>query len=380
MSPIRFMKVAPYYQRYVKQLYDSHPSLEPASYEMQYNALMNGCFSWSDYWKTHLEATGDFEVQEIILDVAPLQKQWAKEHKVKYDEDNWVLDILESQIAEFKPHILFAHDLLYTTQEFHKRVRGQNPSIKLIIGWDGIAINDPKLFSECDLVLSCSEYVVDFYQNAGVQARLFSNGFEKSLLSEIDNNDPKYNTSFVGSVMLFKGGHNNRLQWLSSLAKEIDVDLWLSLISSDGFFTKNQWKWLTQGNFKDFITSVQLKKFNRGEVFGLEMYQILADSKITLNMHIDTAKKAGNLRLYEATGIGTCLVTDWKDNLKDYFEIDKEIVAYKSEAECIDKIKYLLNNDSEREAIAKAGHQRTLENYSLESCIKTFTDHLMSLL
>ena len=32
------------------------------------------------------------------------------------------------------------------------------------------------------------------------------------------------------------------------------------------------------------------------------------------------------MRLFEATGCGTLLITDWKENIEDFFKIDKEIV------------------------------------------------------
>jgi spore maturation protein CgeB len=74
-------------------------------------------------------------------------------------------------------------------------------------------------------------------------------------------------------------------------------------------------------------------------VFGLAMYQKLADSKVTLNNHIDIATiSASNMRLYEATGIGTCLLTDWKPDLEQLFEPDREVVTYKSAAEAIEKV------------------------------------------
>ena len=45
------------------------------------------------------------------------------------------------------------------------------------------------------------------------------------------------------------------------------------------------------------------------------MYDILNASDITINEHGAVAAYANNYRLYEATGLGTCLVTDWKETL-----------------------------------------------------------------
>src|SRR5262249_18735062 len=106
---------------------------------------------------------------------------------------------------------------------------------------------------------------------------------------------------------------------------------------------------------------------NRGTAWGLAMYQLLQRSKITLNHHINMAESyANNMRLYEATGVGTCLVTDWKPNLGEMFEPGKEVAAYRSPQECRDLINYYLAHDAEREALARAGQQRTLRDHTYE--------------
>ena len=94
------------------------------------------------------------------------------------------------------------------------------------------------------------------------------------------------------------------------------------------------------------------------------MYQILRDSKVTLNHHGNIPPYANNCRLYEATGVGTLLITDWKVNLHEMFEPGKEVVAYRSPEECAELIQYYLEHDDEREAIARAGQQRTLREHT----------------
>ena len=69
----------------------------------------------------------------------------------------------------------------------------------------------------------------------------------------------------------------------------------------------------------------------RGEAWASDMYQLMAKSQITLNRHIDIAGPyANNMRLYEATGMKACLMTDSKINLASLFEPDHEVVTYSS--------------------------------------------------
>jgi spore maturation protein CgeB len=70
------------------------------------------------------------------------------------------------------------------------------------------------------------------------------------------------------------------------------------------------------------------------------------------------------MRLYEATGVGTLLLTDKKDNLGELFEIGKEVLAYESPEEAAELISHYLNHPAEAAAIAHAGQARTLSEHS----------------
>ena len=101
------------------------------------------------------------------------------------------------------------------------------------------------------------------------------------------------------------------------------------------------------------------------------MYQILYNSKMTLNHHIDVAECwANNMRLFEATGVGALLITDWKVNLHEMFEPQKEVVAYRTPEECVELIQYYLENDKERQKIACAGQQRTLREHTYQKRVQ----------
>jgi spore maturation protein CgeB len=100
-------------------------------------------------------------------------------------------------------------------------------------------------------------------------------------------------------------------------------------------------------------------------VFGLRNYEILGRSKIVFNSHINIAGSyAANIRLFEATGMGACLITDWKDNLRDLFEPDVEVMTYRTVAECAEKVNYLLKHPAELKGIASAGQRRTLREHT----------------
>jgi spore maturation protein CgeB len=110
-------------------------------------------------------------------------------------------------------------------------------------------------------------------------------------------------------------------------------------------------------------------------LYGLEMYKLFNHSKIVLNFHIGVAGKyAGNMRMFEVTGAGSCLLTDNKSNLKELYEIGKEIVAYDNVQDCVSKVKWLLENEAERKEIALAGQRRTLRDHTVEKRCELIID------
>lgn len=76
-------------------------------------------------------------------------------------------------------------------------------------------------------------------------------------------------------------------------------------------------------------------------------------------------------RNYDIPGCGAFLLTQDTDNLRDYYQDGKEIVIFKGYKDLIQKIRYYLEHDKEREAIASAGYNRTIKEHTYE---KRFND------
>jgi spore maturation protein CgeB len=110
------------------------------------------------------------------------------------------------------------------------------------------------------------------------------------------------------------------------------------------------------------------------------MYQVLRDSRLTLNHHGNIPPYANNQRLFEATGVGTLLVTDWKANLHEMFELGKEVIAYRTPEECPEMIRYYMEHNEARELIAFAGQQRTLREHTYYKRMQEFADLLQKYL
>ena len=86
----------------------------------------------------------------------------------------------------------------------------------------------------------------------------------------------------------------------------------------------------------------------------------------------------GNLRMFEATGVGTCLLTDSGKNICDLFEPGKELVTYSSVDEAVENLMYLLDHENERAEIARAGQQRTLKDHTISHRCQLIDDVIQS--
>jgi spore maturation protein CgeB len=58
-------------------------------------------------------------------------------------------------------------------------------------------------------------------------------------------------------------------------------------------------------------------------------------------------------------------ICDCPDLVADVFEVGREIDVYRGFDDLLEKLRYYLENDSHRQAIASAGHARVLRDYRI---------------
>lgn len=389
MRRIKLFKIAPYYKLFLRDFYEKHPHLKTASYAEQHQALMGASFAWSDYWKTYLERTGRYEVTEVVFNAPYLQKAWAKENNFIYDEDRWQVEIGLEQLRRSGAEVFFSNEGWF--QQFSSsQLKDLFPRL-FIVGYDGTAINSKALFGGCSLMVACFAQALDFYKALGIQTYLYKLGFETSILDKIhydEKADRPFDVTLMGGVSIAKNAHARRVELLHYLSRHLKLNLYLMEPSIKELIGYGITLVKKRNPIRDYFELMRntlyvrrLHRINAGPIFGAEMFAALAKSKIALNVHIDsTGSFAANMRLFEATGVGCCLLTDWKSNIGDFFEVDKEVVVYRSFEECLEKIRYLLRHDEERTGIARLGFMRTNNEHSLCPQVEKFGSYLTSLI
>ncbi len=393
---MRLLKITTLYKSYWERFYLQDSLLANKSYQVQKEALDYDAFGWADFWSSALTSLG-YEVMEVSANVEPLQKQWSLENNVDFNSSKWLWNTTFEQVKKFQPTIVFMDDYSTFTSQWINELRQACPAICLVICWCGAPFDDSNIFAAHDMVISCIPELVRQFREMGHRSEHMNHAFDPRLLSRLDTlTKPDLDCTFIGQIVRANQYHLRREQILEELVSLVPLQVYSP--SAEFILTwKDLLKLAARSSLYDIgqalmsigiprsqlaklpklgkIVSLQsrpvnpvnkrLQPFMKPAVFGLEMFQTLRNSKLTLNCHIDISPhSASNMRLFEATGTGTCLVTDWKENIQELFEPDREVVTYKTAEECAEKVKWLLEHPQEREAIAKAGQARTLRDHT----------------
>lgn len=73
-----------------------------------------------------------------------------------------------------------------------------------------------------------------------------------------------------------------------------------------------------------------------------------------------------NMRVFEVMATGSFLLTNWLPTLGDLFKDGKHLATFKTLDEMVEKIKYYLVHEEEREKIALEGQKETLEKHTYD--------------
>lgn len=145
-------------------------------------------------------------------------------------------------------------------------------------------------------------------------------------------------------------------------------------VGAEGFFPTSRHPRQNYFNRKKPLKKLFPGKVSKGPLECSKYYELIAKSRIVLNVHRDEEADYGNLRVYEATGIGSLLLTDRGDSLKEFFNVDfgsnnaletAEIATFADAEDCRKKIEFLLKNPEVANRIAANGRKRTLRDHTV---------------
>jgi hypothetical protein len=334
------------------------------------------------------------------------------------EDANWEQVVLHRQIATLKPDILYCQDIHAMPYRLRRSLKSLVRSIRLTVVHKGFpgAFNE---LADVDLLMLAVPSIVRVYRDRGIECELMYHGFNDrvpELLAEQPTVRRQHRLTFVGSSGIGYGKDQRDRYWtLMRLLRESEITMFLNEpfvqpLSSLGGLAQRMlvnpgwlpaagqlarlpartaigsafgeqahyamWRHRSDEELgKEETPTIPLCRVFpercHDAVYGLDMYRTLQTSDVTFNIHTNGAfGDVGNMRMYEATGVGTCLLTDTGPNISDLFDADREVVTYKSYPELLEKARYLLDHPAEAQRVAEAGRQRTLRDHTVRKRVE----------
>jgi len=342
---MRILIVDTCYPAFLEHHYSSNPGLERLPYDEQWRALMDTFFGTADSYSHYLGRLGH-DAHEVVVNAEPLQSAWAREHgsrrglrsRLRRRADR---ELVLAQAEWFQPDVVYLQHLSFLAPDTLRALAARS---RLLVGQIASEAPGREHLTQFDLILTSFPHYVPLFRELGVASEYLRLAFDPRVLERLGPIPPKQCAVFVGNLGRSQHARGNDL--LERAAERVPIEFW-------GY------------KVEDRQPASPIVRRYHGEAWGLEMYRVLAEARIAVNRHIDVAEdSANNMRLYEATGVGSLLVTDAKQNLGDLFEVGREVVAYRDADELAEAVEHYLAHEDERATIAAAGQRRTLGEHA----------------
>ena len=221
---------------------------------------------------------------------------------------------------------------------------------RFLVGQHASTPPSAELIAPYDLMVSCAPNLVQRYRADGADAAYVPLAFEPEIVDRLPHMAPATEVVHVGG---YGPIHAERNELLERVAARVPVTFWGYAVEGLG-------------------ADSPIRRGYRGEAWGADMYDVRAAARITLTKHIGAVAgtHATNATLFEATGVGSCLVVDERSDLRKLFEPGTEVVTYRDEDDCAAQIEALLADEPQRSAIAAAGQARTLREHTWRNRIE----------
>jgi spore maturation protein CgeB len=110
---------------------------------------------------------------------------------------------------------------------------------------------------------------------------------------------------------------------------------------------------------------------NRGSIdYYSEMPLVFKTSDINLNITLRSIQRGIPLRAMDILGCGGFLLTNYQEDMLQFFEPGRDFVYYESRQDLMDKVGYYLEHEDERRSIAENGLKKVQAEHTLEQRIE----------
>lgn len=241
-------------------------------------------------------------------------------------------------ILRFRPHLIIcnAGGLSYRPQD---AATLHNWGIKLL----GIVLSDPdvfqsttsKIFKNFDAMYTNDAATVEQYRQGGVPA------YQMPIATNDDFFHPlSPSPEYACDVLHLGAAHADRVEPVKALVEHFDTHVYGENWEKHGIH-------------------------NRGLVYGEETLKALNSAKITiLFSRTPSGRQTVKVGIFDFLAAGALVATEDFPELRQYFDVQKELITFNSTDEMLQKIRYYLDHPDKAEAIRQEGRAKVLARYT----------------
>jgi len=374
-SNLDFLLLMEDYQGSYTEAYLSDPALSTLPYAACAERLFSRPIYYGDAYVDAFSSVG-LVAQQVVPFCRPLQYKWAGERNmwalghvwprlpihppamdsVQRFPDTWVLNrIVARQIAAHRPKVVWVFSGVHVTE---REIRTWRQYADHVILWWSCPLWERFPYTEFDLALTTVPSFVDHFEGLGVRAAYLPHAFDPRILERVGQAERRLSrAAFVGSL---SSAHQHRISLLDALSRRVPVDFY--------------------GHGAEFLPEDSpLRRSHRGPAWGDDLYSVYGSYLVVVHKSADAwTSFTSAKRLFEATGMGACVVTEDTDDLQRFFEPGVEVITYATPEECIERVEHLLKNPDEARRIGQRAQERTLGGHTYRQRVRELVHELES--
>ena len=253
--------------------------------------------------------------------------------------------LLLGQVRSFQPDLLFVIKGCYVQRYLLEEIRSRGRTLLVNYATDnpfnprGSTDQVVRAIDLYDLYVTPTRALAPRLKAAGARRVLWVPfGYEPSLHFPERPLDGKERMRWAGDVVFAGLCDEDRAPFLTALARlqEFDVRLF--------------------GEYWNRVPA--LRNIGRGLIFGRDYRLAQGSSRIALNFIRRANWDGHTMRTFEIPACGGFLLTQRTSEQLEFFEEGKEMACFSSPEEMVEKVRYYLSHEEERQRIAQAGHQK----------------------
>ena len=379
-------------------------ALSGTSYAEKIRSLEDQNYWWSGGYRKELIACGH-QVEQVY----PLCEQLADVYQAENDTRSSGDGLLSHLFEKNKPDCVIIHvdDYLVSRRKM-RWLREQVGRHCRLVGYYGtFSPGIVRSLKYLDALLVPCRWMRDHYRGLGLRSERLRHAYNPESAADTAT-EKRYDLSLIGHLYDIENFWSYRKEVIQRLlADGVDLQVWGRVQRNASehrrakrcyFFNQvlsgmgvNQamrekipfvrwaagWE-ASPGNNQELLDQYPARFHD--PIHGDRYREVLHGSLATLNVHADIARgESVNLRLFEASGEGVPVVSDWSSDLGGLFEEDTEIVSYRSPEEASEKAKFLIENPAIAAEIGKKARNRVLKQHTYKHRTQELLGYLDSI-